>query len=366
MLEAYCERREQCSGWAEFAQIAGGCVAEERDYWLSAAEEVQPAVANGRFVYEPSAAQACVEARRNAACDDPRGGFPDECERVFYGTVPPGGECAANLECTGSAVCQGCPGRCVARVGPGEACDAERPCEIGSRCTDGVCAVLARDGEACDEQAERGLHCAGYEVCDRNNPTVASKCRAFRRVNPGNICDPAAGIVCPDAQACVAVERLGAGLQQRCRERSKPGGKCWSGSQDTCPTGQYCPLSQSDQLQGVLSATCLPLAREGERCYSQYGCDAGALCLGAVCVPIKPLGEACLQREECLSDECVGGTCSRPDVCAPSDTQATMLRDPAPPGAGCPTKVPDTLLGTFDTSIDSWETRPVRRVTDQR
>lgn len=357
MSEADCERRKRCSG-STYTQVPGGCVAARRDLWLSAVEETAPFLENGHFVYEPSAAAACTEARRNAACDDPWGDFPAECYATFDGTVPPGGACSDSIECTGTASCRGCPGRCVAPSGTGERCDEERRCDHDSRCSEGTCAALARIGEPCNELTEAGIRCAGSGVCDGDTGDSDGECRGYRTVGLGEPCDIAERIVCEPNSACVRVELVDSRFRQLCRERSERGAECWSGSQDTCPVGQYCPLNENAQWQWVLTARCLPLADDGERCYSARGCGAGAACLGGVCVRRRPLGEPCQQWEECSSQVCVDGKCSRDDVCAEHEPSVEVLRDPPRPSPECPTKVAGALLESFDVSMQGWETYP--------
>jgi len=353
---AYCERAERCEFEPGVEQVPGGCGAALLDAWKDALREAEQQIASGKVVYDPSALSACVEARRTAVCDDPDGGFPEACELAFEGTIAIGDACTSSLECAKSAVCRGCPGHCVAPGDIGATCDGENPCVPEAACLSGVCVARAREGQACNALTSARL-CAGALPCAGDTLLQDGNCSPFSYAARGERCNPDEGALCEADSVCVNTELVGDALQATCQEREHAPAECWSGYQDSCPVGQYCPLTTAENRQGVLSASCLPLGTAGERCYSPRGCVPNAICSLDICVEQKDLGSQCSQPDECWSGACDQGICAPYDACLNAAVPPFLLRDSARLAAHCPTRAPGALAAGFDDqdTLTDWE-----------
>jgi len=352
MLEAQCERLTRCGQAIQYEQVPGGCVAAQLAEWEAAFDGIRDEIEQGRVVYDPAAAPACIEARRTARCDGPV--FPDACAAAIDGTRDVGEPCEQGVECVGGSFCEGCPGKCTPGAKLEEACGDGQWCESGLRCAEGRCVALRLEGESCDFE---GAWCASGDVCLDYTAETDGVCQSVRAAKLGEECGWERGLFCETGSACVESERNEGGTRQMCIKRSRSGGTCWRGIQDSCPAGEYCPISSEP-----LTAKCRPLSQAGERCPESNACAPGSRCLfGGLCVEPRALGEACNEGDECSSWFCVQGVCALDARCAVAggNSRAPVLHDPPPPAEHCPTEASaGELLQGFDNreSIDGWST----------
>jgi hypothetical protein len=231
------ERVAACCGSATTTSLAGECTR-----LLSAS------LADGVVELAAEAVDACVSAtkRELEGCGWVTPGVPPppkECVGLLRGTVTAGGACRSHLDCSGNAHCLG--GTCVA------------PEPIGARCGVAVdqLATLTRQNDVEKRHATCAEHCS----------LVTHKCEAMPTV--GTECFSSAG--CAEGQTCV-------------------GGKCSASP----PGKENEPCSGATCAKGLRCAEkrCVPLAREGEPCASDFDCarggcsahDGGRVC-GATC-----------------------------------------------------------------------------------
>ncbi len=160
---------------------------------------------------------------------------------------------------------------CQPISGVGGACSGSVPsCLPGLYCkepqagSNGTCAPLPTLGETCGLTQGLSDDCAGGDVyCD----TVTGSCAAL----------PGAGVTCA------------------------PGAECASGN--------YCQITTVE--------VCVPLQAAGASCAS-IPCQAGLTCsIAGLCVAPLAGGAACQAGVQCLSGNCVAGTCSTPCSTAP-------------------------------------------------
>ncbi|HYQ47263.1 MAG TPA: Dickkopf N-terminal cysteine-rich domain-containing protein [Polyangiaceae bacterium] len=354
-LEAECEKLERCGLAIQFEQAPGGCVGAQLADWQAAFDGVKDEIARGTVVYDPTAARACIEARRNARCDSL--GFPRACEALIDGTRRAGEACQSGVECEQDLQCQGCPGKCTPLRKLGQACSDEAPCDVTLECVEGQCAARPLEGDACGSVISR--YCLGSEHCSGETDDSPGVCQPQRVVGRGEDCGSGLGVFCGLDSACVQQKQADESVREVCVERSRSGGTCWHGIQDTCPEGEYCPLTIEDQLRG-LAAKCRPLAQPGERCPASNGCAPGGRCLfGNLCVAPRATGQPCYSPDECSSYICSNGTCVD-SVCGTVDYPPPVLHDPPPPPERCPTMIAGgDLLQGFDSSdsIADWRTQ---------
>jgi hypothetical protein len=114
-------------------------------------------IAKGRMEYDADAAGDCVAAIEALTCaqygaDE----FPERgCRPYLIPKVENGGGCTEDYECT-SANCEG------------------ESTPLGEPATDGACAPMPVDGEACDD------NCAGELICDSRDNSGAKTCMPAR------------------------------------------------------------------------------------------------------------------------------------------------------------------------------------------
>ena len=108
----------------------------------------QTSIEQGRMIYDAAAAGDCVAAIEDASCAEygsSQLASMSACRPFLLPQVADGGGCTQDYECT-SDNCEG----------------ATNP--IDGPSTDGACAPMPGDGEACDENCADGLYCDG-DVC---------------------------------------------------------------------------------------------------------------------------------------------------------------------------------------------------------
>lgn len=179
----------------------------ERDYGVS----------GYAIEYDAELARGCLDAISASNCD--RAQWIGECDLPFTGLRALGDECEVNIECRGyaegGAVC-GPMGICIDPAVPnGIACSAtckgtgcldfpggegNYRCyvEDGVRCTEGGCAALAVEGEACIRgyDCDEGLTCA----CDSIDECTSRTC--IPQLEEGESCRGAGEVPCQPGLYC--------------------------------------------------------------------------------------------------------------------------------------------------------------------
>jgi hypothetical protein len=342
MLEAFCEQEERCHGTMQYRHVPGGCVAALSRSWQEAFAELALLIEKGTAKYDAQLAPACVEARRNERCDATR--FPPECEAAIDGLLEPGDACDEGVECAGSASCAGCPRQCVQYPAGGEACDDR--CDVGLRCTEGRCVAQLLEGDSCG-LLEEGLSCGPSLYCARDVEGEPGICRLNHAAKLGEPCGEPGVWWCEGDAACVVTQIVGEARQWECVAPSESGGECWSGEGDTCPPGEYCPTP----AEGEVSARCMPLARQGERCPEYRECEHGTSCLfGNTCVKLGELGDACVVDADCYYGLCAEGECVSTRSCDVPIDETQLLHSPPRPKEACPSEAPGALLEGWDSA----------------
>lgn len=255
-------------------------------------ENLKDAVAKGRVTYDASRARECFETLRSDPCRPTVtgtllnlaygvDGLLSACPGVIEPRQQQGEECFATGECVYGHRCiegAGCPGRCERIPGWHEPCLDRNTCYHPQACLDGLCRLLAREGEPCSSP----LDCRGDLDCS------------------------------PEGR-CVMVPR--AGLGEPCI-RDLNGAK----PARLCEDGLFCLLEHN------LTGTCKPLAAAGERCVGDDSCLPGHFCTTfamlpePVCYPLGDVGALCNQDAWCRPElRCIGAlvtsafaTCERP------------------------------------------------------
>lgn len=211
----------------------------------------------GRLALSEEGIAACEAHLQEVACEEQVSDIDGPCRQMWVGLQGPGDECGPGIEslvCAQGTTCrltmsfcgecinarqvgQTCiPGEvrcvdtascidgiCVERGLPGQECSEEKPCSIGSSCTDGICKLFyeyVAPGESCD-QAHR---CPFNAYCD------------------DGICKSQAGLgeVCTSNEAC----RSGY-CDEVCKEFKQAGDSCGSSPEcvsQICTDGQCAPI----------------------------------------------------------------------------------------------------------------------------
>jgi hypothetical protein len=254
-------------------------------------EYLAAAQLDGRLLYLPDRAEACLRQAREAR--DADGGFwgarlldPSSlpvgleetglCRDVVVGLRQTGQGCQKDLDCSqegGGASCSGrvgagCQGVCTPRSGE------------GGPCRDGVQGLSPVD---CAE----GLVCQG-SVC-------------LRPVQPGHRCVDGSGVTSPCTPGFICAGGV-------CRVPRLDGEPCSSAQR--CDPAFYC-----DPYAG----RCVPLVAEGGVCEETAACHPCHRCLErnpgtgapAVCTRLPSVGETCLESGLCVFPlVCVAGRCA--------------------------------------------------------
>lgn len=283
-------------------------------------EEERVSLAEGKTIFDPVSATACIEQARNDCS------HLDvlDCEGMFVGTVEEGAfcrgthECSPGLRCsvTGSDVCDQA---CTPLADVGEACVESRDCARGpqgertfcdenARCALQVVVNGAAEGDDCgvlDDDSRQvscqsGLHCAFVVGVDEGI------CKAA--ISVGGECglqDPCQGNDLCLGGVCTAVEIRGEG--ESCDAAPVEGRAslmCNELSELICDQGTCQPLSGGGQGEAC-RAVSNPFAR---------ACDEGLFCnLSDRCEPPRSDGEPCSSRRNCESGHCDRDS----DLCAP-------------------------------------------------
>ncbi len=298
-----------------------------------------PFVAAGARV-DPARAAACVAIVSDAS---PECGAPSAvaafalCEPFVIDPSAIGESCASPYCAGGAGVCarDGEGRTCAMRGAVGATCEDMFACATGLACLDGTCGELGEQNDPCTSD----LACAPPMFCGPGGCTM--------RVEAGGLCDEtrgcAHGLVCDDAQRCVA--RTGTTCDDTtpcgslefcasppsCRAPLAAGGACRENAD--CAASLYCEDA---------SKTCVARPTDGMACANGILCAPGAGCDmdgGGTCRTLGGAagggaGEACLFGEFgpflCAAAlACSSGVCAalptEGQMCAGSDTCAAGL-----------------------------------------
>jgi hypothetical protein len=308
----------------------------------SRCDNLQAAVSAGRFVYDGSAAQGCIDAIEAVGCKGIFRGymggpaFPAACARVVKGNVAPGATCldwntqqgGTGLtlnECTQGSSClwndsNVCQSSCGFPSDVGEVCNrGNHSCKPNLFCgSDYKCYGYLGSGAACGGANQ---NCdTSYLYCD------GSTCQYLPNSGPcrsGNLCYP--GYYC-SAGNCLSKTYPGSGVL------------CAS---VPCQDGSFCNGS---------TGFCTYFAGEGQDCsggnrcgYPPYTatnlyCDAGSICRRFPTTFIQRGGDCyylgsgyCADGLFCDSS----GSSGPPNTCQPQKTSGTCTMDECAAGYTC-------------------------------
>jgi hypothetical protein len=330
LIEALCPELESCLGenGSRILFGSGGCAErlrqqlEDGDFQATIA-----AVEAGRVRYDGSQVKACLASFNGLGCGfQTRRSFTSEaCVAVLEGDVEPGGDCALDEECKGSAFCKrdgnSCPGTCSELLEAGDTCTKDDECADGLTCaSNDRCIAPGRLGEACgriaDAPCAAGLVCIGADT----GTAQAGECsdpEELYGAQLGEECDLETPVLCEEELACAVVMPIEGEPRLACQKRVEIGDACTFGAPSQCPDGSFC--SGLDIADGDLEGTCAELPDENDECNVNGGqaCDDGLHCGGdTICHGIGRLGDGCTIDDDCASAYCDDGTCTRPATCA--------------------------------------------------
>jgi len=271
-----------CSTWLSSLIASGGSGSLAADL---------AAVKAGRSIYDPVAAESCVQAVAEASCSVIGGsddGSLEVCQKVFAGTQALGSACAVDAECT-----------------PGDYC--WHSASTSSSTCMGIC---AQGGDSCNQDAQ----CPSGQVCDTGAGTASPK---------GACAVPLPG---EDNQPC--------------------------GTNDACPDGSFCAFGNDGSICLPLAAAGQPCVQQG--CVEGYVCARSSGAADATCVKPAGKGGACVSNSQCGSSFVSALACdptSHTCVEAPSSgpclaNRCNILTSYCDPSGPTPTCKPYLALGT--------------------
>jgi hypothetical protein len=316
--QAICDALEACLGDAALRELMAreDCVPRvTAELRASDFHYMDRAIGAGHVLYNPGELPACLDGVRELGCDVLTNSYPEPCVQVLAGNVAEGGECAASMECEGTAFCAGaasgqCPSTCTALLGEGAACAGHHECGDGMLCLQAQCARLAAAGQPCS--GPEGGRCRFGLTCLGATDTAAGECVANEQVQAGDendACEPG-GTLCKDGLSCV----FDGSNAFHCRPYVGAGAACRLGLPGQCPRDQYC-----DAMNVTAQGTCRALPGDGAACVLSGLCAPQHVCVAAgsnaVCRPISDNGGPCSADNACRSGRCAGGRCEPPPVC---------------------------------------------------
>ena len=276
----------------------GDCTSSFTLYFANSVfAQYQLAVARGTLTYDADQAGECLAAFDGLACGSFAGTAPPACEATLVGHVTDGGACTFSQECSATSQCTGASGM-----------------------TCGMCTHVPQAGESCATTA-----CASALYCDGTHTCVA-------RLVAGSPCDPtmsmcAAGTTCMPAMI--------GGTTGTC---TVPAPNTTTCAGATCAAGQLCAFESGmftcrpPRIDGTCNAQvfggsdcagptscdattmrCVPYPTLGQACTNV--CAAPARCVSHLCQPSTIDGQSCGGNDECLSANCVMGTCAAMPLC---------------------------------------------------
>jgi hypothetical protein len=274
---AWCEAAATCGEAPDPATCVNASCASGAEW-----QTTQDAVAQGKIVYDASAAGHCLELMRSAPCKrsskQELARMEATCAGVFTGATPAGAACPCRpsdfpaypgCPLCESGVCDDSAGTCAAvptRGGAGATCPSSDACADGLYC--------APEDSTCHAQLAAGTACAHDDQCAGTTVCYGSPGSATCRVAPA------------EGETCALPAREG-------------------GCDDNVDT-HYCDATAS---------TCKPLPAPGEACAmaaeGQLQCVGYAGCIAGTCVARGGVGDSCDAERRCLDPlTCQGGTCA--------------------------------------------------------
>ena len=256
---------------------------------------MQVDIAAGRVAFDAQAARACIDGFKSLRSCTQLEIAPlferlqDTCAAVFSGTVPPGGVCFFDEECTGRDRCsrlacatpECCQGTCLATPPPYP--------------EGGDCSLMPQEWS-----------CAAGTSCVTDPQTTARICAPF--LAPGANCSLVAG-ACPPPYICKMVPP---GDQWVCTPPVERGEVC----NDANDVFRCNDLRDNCNVMGNTCTASIPV---GGACPSG-GCVGYAACVGSICVAQGGPGAGCGTDDDCLGQL----------VC-----DATLRCTLPPPGPSC-------------------------------
>lgn len=259
-------------------------------------------------IFNPYAAERCLEGMRTDSCADAVGRWLTEtaCMAVFASPSPEGSSCerygcgddefcGPSPECTGEA----CPWSCQPMREMGEPCSwAARGDgfvsglgDLGVRapeCAEGLeCVVVARDVAQCGPPARVGDACVS--TCSDWLDCVDGRCQTVDAV--GQACNGLCfgGLVCRDGT---------------CQARTVAGGAC-----DDCTGSDSCWGTVCAEGLLCTDGVCTVVIPPGGACSTGAVCALGFHCAAGRCEADPVAGEPCGADAPCVRGVCTAGTC---------------------------------------------------------
>jgi hypothetical protein len=276
------------SALAAEAKVDSMCFGGPLASWQSTLEAGNPcgviegAVNAGTLKFNANEAAECLTAIAGASCtatSSSDGNF-SACGMAFVGTVPAGGTCNLDLECSGDSFCSGlggakaaCTGTCKARVGKGD------PCVAGDECVDGYVCDKTDGGLACEPPAttaKSGEAC-GYSATTKTvtacSPGLACNVKTLQCQTP-----VAEGSACVAGQQECAPFTYCDPTTKKCTGDPGAGGHCGAELDEdpiACLAPSYCKVTS--MMSTYFAGTCAAPEAAGSAC--QVGSDcASARC----------------------------------------------------------------------------------------
>lgn len=278
-LEALCAHTVRCGD--AFSRV-DACMKDAAALGLLVLDQRVNFTGAGYFVYDPEAADRCLDALRVSSCrlapyesllETPtgleacRGVFTpnveegDTCQPVYFGTACKDGYCPAGAACASN--CTDFAARLGSCAGDTAACNpAADYCDyLGTN----TCLPRRSANQTCDRDAAclPGLYCRG----------LAQRCVAS---NVGDACATAAE--CTPNLVCAG---------SMCREPLAGGANCSVDDTRPCADGLTCAAGK-----------CTEPRAGGEDCTVAAECASG-LCRGGMCLGESGFGEACAESGQC-------------------------------------------------------------------
>jgi len=251
--ENYCELTAEsfCAYYLRCGRIAANDMAEclalfdescnqvYEPYYVAHARE-------GLMELSTQGIEACALHLESVACEDQIFDLDGGCSDVWKGLVPAGGACGPGISsfvCEAGTTCilnlQFC-GTCEPTSPTGGPClgDSGFRCDPLDRCVEGFCVARGMPGDVCDDNSP----------CRLGSSCTEGICRGVNVVEIGESCDQARR--CPYGSVCTAGECVAqVGLDQPCSP-----GLCYSGHCDT--TDNVCRALRPGGAQCTASPQC--------------------------------------------------------------------------------------------------------------
>lgn len=341
---------------------------EEAQFVESCRKSIPKGVSLGIITFDNAKLSACLSALRTLSCT---AAVEDVCTAdVVRGTLVAGADCYDHQECQPGLYCDErttCPGACAARVAEGQPVVSGQLCVETAFDYGGTCRPFAASGQSCapvggnvnplscaapsvclpTEQCgprpmkqSAGGACTSYSDCTVGALCTNNVCVAYGALNAA--CDPQhpckTGLTCNDTNTCVeatpAALGQSCGLTQSCRSelfcniasgmttgtcatRRAAGATC---SGNECATGLSCAYNtattQVCTAPGGLGASCRYENFHND-CQQAFYCTGTSATPAGVCANDKQQGATCVEYNECLSDQCSVGKCTKPSCDRP-------------------------------------------------